>query len=614
MINFSPQKKLTQNSEGPPAPHMFVLELLGRLSLRGDTGPVPIPAQQKRPLGLLAILALGGAHGRSRDQIEVYLWPESSGALARHSLDQTVYAIRHALGNDVILSTGRELRLNPDLVEVDVWTFEAAIRARQWEAAAGLYKGALLDGLHLADSRELESWIDTERARLLAEYQAALEFLANRAAEAGDHAQSVAWCRRRANADPLSPRATKQLMLALASTGDRAGAVKHARLYQELVRQQLEMEPDSEIEALAATFSHPAITQTVGTAGSGLGQLPGPSPEPRAPTTHPPRTKRSTWAAVLSVAVLAVLLIGGLTVRSRQRRDHPTGRAGNSALAVRDAYVRGLNAWTDGSKAGLESAVTDFQRAIQLDPTYAAAYAALADAYVMLGYFGYRPREETFPKAKDAALRSLQLDSTVASAHPALAYELAWERDFAGADSEFRKAIALDPTHATSGAIAADPTFVMAHQWYAILLLILGRKPGAVVGSGGAADQESFSVHVPVIEITFTKWFTTYPAIAGFTSHGPGTIVGEVLNRIDDGASVHLVTRYEVTDPNGTQSFKAVIQGKGNNTTGRYDLNGIVTWGWMLGAQVHVPFRRITPCEFGGHNICFQGTIQIQRR
>src|ERR1700694_5050053 len=114
---------------------MFVLELLGTLSLRDDTRPVPVAAQQKRPLGLLAIVGLGGRQGISRDQVEAYLWPESSGALARHSLDQTVYAIRHALGSDFILSTGRELRLNPNVVQIDVWQFEQAIRTRQWDAA-----------------------------------------------------------------------------------------------------------------------------------------------------------------------------------------------------------------------------------------------------------------------------------------------------------------------------------------------------------------------------------------------------------------------------------------------------------------------------------------------
>jgi serine/threonine-protein kinase len=241
---------------------MLVLELLGTVSLRADTGPVPLAAQQKRRLGLLAILGLGGRQGLSRDRIEAYLWPESSGVLSRHALDQAVYAIRHALGSDFILSTGRELRLNPEFVHADVWEFEEAIRAGQWAAAVGHYKGPLLDGFHFADSRELELWIDTERARLRLEYQTAIESIANLAAQAGDHSQSVTWWRRLANSDPLSAGATKKLILALAAAGDRAGAVKHARLYQELVRQELEIEPDSEIEGLASTLSQPAITET----------------------------------------------------------------------------------------------------------------------------------------------------------------------------------------------------------------------------------------------------------------------------------------------------------------------------------------------------------------
>src|SRR6266567_7110467 len=240
---------------------MLVLDLLGTLSLRDETRPVPVAAQQKRPLGLLAILGLGGKPGLSRDRIEAYLWPESSGARAQHALDQTVYAIRHALGSDVILTTARELRLNAELVRVDAWEFEQAIRAGQWTAAVGHYKGPLLDGFHFADSHELESWIDSNRSRLRLEYQKAIEFLANSSTEAGDHSQSVTWWRRLANSDPLSAGAAKKLMLVLAAAGDRAGAVQYARVYQELVRQELEMEPDAEIADLAATLSRQAITE-----------------------------------------------------------------------------------------------------------------------------------------------------------------------------------------------------------------------------------------------------------------------------------------------------------------------------------------------------------------
>src|SRR2546429_1384831 len=158
---------------------MLILELLGTLSLRDETRPVPVAAQQKRPLGLLAILGLAGRQGLSRDRIEAYLWPESSGARAHHALDQTVYAIRQALGSDLILSTARELRLNSELVRVDVWEFEQAIRAGQWAAAVRHLKGSLLDGVHFANNSGLESRIDTTRTRLRLGYKNTLQLLAN---------------------------------------------------------------------------------------------------------------------------------------------------------------------------------------------------------------------------------------------------------------------------------------------------------------------------------------------------------------------------------------------------------------------------------------------------
>src|SRR6266567_6749303 len=309
MIDWPPQRNLTQSSQTSLRGKMLVLELLGTLSLRNETPPVPVSAQQKRSLGLLAILALAGRQGFPRDRIEAYLWPESSASLAQHSLDQAVYAIRHALGSDFILSSGRELRLNPDLVQVDAWEFEEAIRARQWAAAVDRYKGTLLDGFHFADSREFESWIDSERARLRRDYQTAVEFLANAAAEAGEHSRSVTWWRRLANSDPLSAGATKKLMLALSAAGDRAGAVQYARVYQELVRQELEMEPDSEIEDLAAALSRPATTATTATVDLAVSPHT-PSVMPSVAASAPKGNERSRRerAVLYTVIALAILI------------------------------------------------------------------------------------------------------------------------------------------------------------------------------------------------------------------------------------------------------------------------------------------------------------------
>jgi DNA-binding SARP family transcriptional activator/Tfp pilus assembly protein PilF len=486
---------------------MFVLELLGTLSLSSDTGPVPVAAQQKRPLGLLAILALAGSQGISRDRIEAYLWPESSGVLARHSLGQTVYAIRNALESEFIVSAGRELRLNPELVRSDLWEFEKAIRASQWRAAVDYYKGPLLDGFHSGDSRELESWVDTHRTRLRVDYENAIEFLASQSAGAGDHSQSVSWWRRLVTSDPLSPVVTKKLMLALAAAGDLPSAVKHARRYQELVRQELEMEPDSEIERLATTFSHPASSEAQPTVSplraARVGQYPRSAGPPQVPSevgatetrvhhvSHGelPRMMRSPIAAVLTFSILIACLIGAVLVDRAEMRDPRSGLRANKAgrtsriavPAASDAYLRGLNAWNEGSKGGVDTAVVYFRRATELDPDYAEAYAGLAIAYSGLGYYGYRPSEAMLPKSKAAALRSIQLESTLPSAHAALAFELLGERDFAGAELESRQAIALDPEYA------------IAHQGYAIILMILGRKREALAESRRAATLDPFS-------------------------------------------------------------------------------------------------------------------------
>ncbi|MET0164231.1 MAG: hypothetical protein ABW318_04425 [Vicinamibacterales bacterium] len=116
----------------------------------------------------------------------------------------------------------------------------------------------------------------------------------------------------------------------------------------------------------------------------------------------------------------------------------------------------------------------------------------------------------------------------------------------------------------------------------------------------------------PIVEVTFTKWITTFPGMAGFTGGDVvGTYAGEVLSRtpFDNGVIVQLDARYEVTDSGGLHSFTTIIQGK--STKGNAVLNGVITEGWMLGARTHVTFETITPCQSGTMNVCFRGTIRI---
>jgi hypothetical protein len=121
----------------------------------------------------------------------------------------------------------------------------------------------------------------------------------------------------------------------------------------------------------------------------------------------------------------------------------------------------------------------------------------------------------------------------------------------------------------------------------------------------------------PLVEVAFTKWITKYPAMTGFTEGDVvGTYAGEVLSRtpFDNGVIVKLEARYQVIDPSGQHSFTALIQGTQNSTTESAVLNGVITEGWLVGAQVHVTFQIITPCKFGTRNECYQGTIRVMPR
>jgi TolB-like protein/Flp pilus assembly protein TadD len=126
-------------------------------------------------------------------------------------------------------------------------------------------------------------------------------------------------------------------------------------------------------------------------------------------------------------------------------------------------YLKGRFYWNRRTTEAINKAADYFNQAIQKDPSFALAFAGLADCYVVPG--NPLPPNEKMPKAKTAALRALQLDDTLAEAHTSLARVLAtYEWDWAGAEKEYRRAIELDPRYA------------IAHQWYSGCLEALGRN------------------------------------------------------------------------------------------------------------------------------------------
>ena len=148
-----------------------------------------------------------------------------------------------------------------------------------------------------------------------------------------------------------------------------------------------------------------------------------------------------------------------------------------------DLYLKGEYFFNKRTGYGFEQAINYFQRATEKDPGCARAYAGLADCYALMGGYSGRPQTEFMPKAREAALRAVALDETLAEAHTALALVVQnYDWDWQTADKEFRRAIELNPNYAT------------AHHWYAEHLAWLGRFEEALRESERARQLDPFSL------------------------------------------------------------------------------------------------------------------------
>ncbi|MEO8563082.1 MAG: protein kinase [bacterium] len=231
---------------------MLWLKTFGGLSLESDRGQVGGAAAQRRRLGILAVLATAGVRGLTRDKLIGLLWPDVGEARARSALSQALYALKRATGEDELVLGYDRIALNARVVTADVSEFESAIGRNDSARAAELYAGVFLDGVYLDDAPEFEHWLDGTRLRLGRAAERVLERLAVDAESREDHAAAADWWRRLTTLEPLKTGAVLRLMEALAGSGDRAGALRHAERYSKRVREELDGAPSAAVNALAA--------------------------------------------------------------------------------------------------------------------------------------------------------------------------------------------------------------------------------------------------------------------------------------------------------------------------------------------------------------------------
>ncbi|MBA3242691.1 MAG: tetratricopeptide repeat protein [Acidobacteria bacterium] len=150
-------------------------------------------------------------------------------------------------------------------------------------------------------------------------------------------------------------------------------------------------------------------------------------------------------------------------------------------------YLKGLFYWNRRTPDGLNTAIGYFQEAITIDPSYALAYAGLAHCYMLLTPIAGNLSEEAYPKAKAAAMKALEIDEALAEAYIPLAYiKFLHDWDWTGAETEYKRAIELNPNYAT------------ARHYYSIFLVYLGRFDEAL-------DQYKRALHLDPLSLPISS-------------------------------------------------------------------------------------------------------------
>ncbi|MCH9651515.1 MAG: winged helix-turn-helix domain-containing protein [Deltaproteobacteria bacterium] len=167
--------------------------------------------------------------------------------------------------------------------------------------------------------------------------------------------------------------------------------------------------------------------------------------------------------------------------------DQPLARA-RSSTSIEEAYeqfLRGRHEWNRFTEEGTRRSILHFKKALELDETFAGAWAGLANSYNLQSFSANHRPTDVFPLAREAALRALDLDPQLAEAHAAVAFvRLYFDYDPEAADLEFRRTLELAPNYA------------MAYHWRAGALSVLGRHEEAIAAMRRAVELDPLSMSV----------------------------------------------------------------------------------------------------------------------
>jgi eukaryotic-like serine/threonine-protein kinase len=171
-----------------------------------------------------------------------------------------------------------------------------------------------------------------------------------------------------------------------------------------------------------------------------------------------------------------------LRLKSGTTEEQPTIHSTPNTEAYK-LYLQGRYYWNKRTEDGLRKSVHFFQNALDVDPGYSLVYAGLADSYDIMGAYRILAPGDSYPRAKEAAKKALELDPNLAEGHSSLALARAsYDWNWGEAEKEYTRAIQLNPNYAT------------AHQWYSLFLLLKARYDEADREMKKAAELDPLSL------------------------------------------------------------------------------------------------------------------------
>jgi TolB-like protein/DNA-binding SARP family transcriptional activator/Tfp pilus assembly protein PilF len=285
------------------------LTTLGRVRCDLDDHNVTdLPAQRIR-CALFIYLAV--ERKSSRETIQNLFWSNRNDERGRGTLKWTVYSLRRRLGEDCIESLGEELRVASS-VTTDLRDFEDRVQAKDWEAALSLYTGCFLQGFWLPNCKPFEFWVDRQRAHAARLHCAARRARIAELLAVGETSSALSVARRWAQLEPLEDEAQHRLIEFLATSGERAEALRVAENYERMLLAEGLKPLDETNQLVERIRAGEAIVlarvhrETADGTGAPPGRLKSVTPASRAPYVRPPRNSGSNVRRLL--ALTAVLL------------------------------------------------------------------------------------------------------------------------------------------------------------------------------------------------------------------------------------------------------------------------------------------------------------------